>query len=197
MIHINPRIAFNTEWCAYWESFLTNAELNFLIHHHAWSNKDIAQIGGAKSPSENLDYRRTNVAWFDFRSEHEIIWNKIKDVIATVNNQFFHANLSGIYEPMQLTEYSASDKGYYDWHTDGGIEDKVVPRKISMVLMLSDESEYEGGYLQIKTSRDNETLEMKKGRAWFFPSYVLHRVTPITKGLRKTAVVWAGGEHWK
>jgi len=125
------------------------------------------------------------------------IWNKIKNVIATVNNQFFHAHLSGIYEPMQLTEYSASDKGYYDWHTDGGIDDKVVPRKISMVLMLSDESEYEGGYLQIKTSRNNETLEMKKGRAWFFPSYVLHRVTPITKGLRKTAVVWAGGEHWK
>jgi len=197
MIKINPKVPFNTEWCAYWENFLTDEELNFLIHHHAWHNKSIAQVGGSDVPSADLDYRRTNVAWFDFNVEHQTIWNKITEIISTVNNQFFHVNLSGIYEPMQLTEYSASDKGYYDWHTDFGVEDKLVPRKLSMVLMLSDESEYEGGYLQIKTRRDNQTLEMKKGRAWFFPSYVLHRVTPITKGIRKTAVVWAGGEHWK
>jgi PKHD-type hydroxylase len=63
--------------------------------------------------------------------------------------------------------------------------------------MLSDNSEYEGGEFQIKVGEKNEVLETKKGRAWFMPSYILHRVTPITKGVRKTAVVWAGGDQWK
>lgn len=197
MIEINPKVPFNTEWCAYWENFLTEEEINFLIHHSSWNTKTSAKIGGGNEQAYDSDYRRTNVAWFDFSPEHQTIWNKIKEVIATVNNQYFHADVKGIYEPMQLTEYTAADKGYYDWHTDMAPEDKLVPRKLSMVLMLSDPSEYEGGFFQIKTAKNNTTLEMKKGRAWFFPSYVLHRVTPITKGLRKTAVVWAGGEHWK
>ena len=67
-----------------------------------------------------------------------------------------------------------------------------------MVLMLSDPSEFEGGQLEIKTDSDNPiTLEQKRGRAWFFPSYVLHRVTPVTKGTRRSLVLWIGGPEFK
>ena len=67
-----------------------------------------------------------------------------------------------------------------------------------MVLMLSDPSEFEGGELQIKTDSDDAiTLEQKKGRAWFFPSYILHRVTPVTRGIRRSLVLWVGGPEFK
>ena len=67
-----------------------------------------------------------------------------------------------------------------------------------MVLSLSEPSEFEGGLLQVKIDNDEpKTLELKKGRAWFFPSYVLHRVTPVTKGIRKSVVIWVGGPAFK
>ena len=67
-----------------------------------------------------------------------------------------------------------------------------------MVLMLSDPSDFIGGQLQIKTESDVPIdLEQKKGRAWFFPSYVLHRVTPVVKGTRRSLVLWVGGPEFK
>jgi PKHD-type hydroxylase len=64
--------------------------------------------------------------------------------------------------------------------------------------MLSDPSEFEGGQLEIKVNNDDPvTLEQKRGRAWFFPSYVLHRVTPVTKGPRRSLVLWVGGPEFK
>ena len=75
---------------------------------------------------------------------------------------------------------------------------KNAPRKLSMVLMLSDTSEFEGGELLLKSDSDeHKSLSMAKGRAWFFPSYMLHKVTPVTKGVRKTLVLWVGGPEFK
>ena len=65
-------------------------------------------------------------------------------------------------------------------------------------MLLSDPSEFEGGELQVKTCSDQiSTLETKKGRAWFFPSYTLHRVTPVTKGVRRSLVLWSGGPEFR
>ena len=67
-----------------------------------------------------------------------------------------------------------------------------------MALLLNDVTEFEGGFFQVKNENDKiKTLEMKKGRAWFFPSYTLHRVTPVTKGIRKSLVIWVGGPPFK
>ena len=67
-----------------------------------------------------------------------------------------------------------------------------------MALLLNDPSEFEGGKFKIKTNSDSEQeLELKKGRAWFFPSWTLHKVTPVTKGVRKSLVVWVGGPSFK
>jgi PKHD-type hydroxylase len=67
-----------------------------------------------------------------------------------------------------------------------------------MSLLLSDPSEFEGGELQVKTDSDEAiTLEATQGRAWFFPSWALHRVTPVTKGVRRSLVIWVGGPPFK
>jgi PKHD-type hydroxylase len=94
---------------------------------------------------------------------------------------------------MQLGVYTEHDQGHYDWHIDSGLETNTVPRKLSMALLLSDPSEFEGGELQIMRAGVPESVEQKRGRAWFFPSYLMHRVTPVTKGIRRSLVMWVGG----
>jgi PKHD-type hydroxylase len=63
--------------------------------------------------------------------------------------------------------------------------------------MLSDPEEYEGGELLLKTSAFPIKTLNKKGTIIFFPSYVLHEVTPVTKGTRKTLVGWVLGPNFK
>ena len=41
------------------------------------------------------------------------------------------------------------------------------------------------------------TAPSKKGAAIIFPSFYLHRVTPVTSGIRKSFVLWVGGEPYR
>ena len=191
---LNPRNFDGKENVVYWDNFLTQEDIHFLRHHPSWMNYHAAEVGDSVN---DMNTRRTNVGWVDFSEQNQHIWHKIAQVVSEINSKFFHINLTGFYEDMQLSEYSGAYQGHYNWHTDACPSDNKVPRKLSMVLMLSEPEEYEGGELQFKVSDKDETLEMKLGRAWFFPSYLLHRVTPVTKGVRKTAVLWVGGEPWK
>lgn len=196
MLLLNPINHYGSEDIVYVDNILSDDDIRFLSYHPSFTEAYAAMIG--QRNDVNLEHRRTNIGWVDFSETNLPIWHKIAKAVSEINSQFYRINLTGFYEPMQLSEYSASFKGHYDWHTDGSKkDDKGVPRKLSMVMMLSEPDEFEGGELQVKASDVDETLEMKKGRAWFFPSYILHRVTPVTKGLRKTAVMWVGGEPWR
>lgn len=192
---IPPVNTFGKDNSAYWEGFLTDEEINYLTNVNNWSNVAPAQIGSGVT---NQNIRSTKISWLELSHENKDIWNKLSRVVAEVNSRYFHFDLTGFYEPIQLGIYTAEDKGHYDWHVDMFIGNKSVPRKLSMVLMLSDPSEFEGGELLLKSDSDKYTsLSMAKGRAWFFPSYMLHKVTPVTKGTRKTLVLWVGGPQFK
>jgi PKHD-type hydroxylase len=192
---IPPVNTFGKDHSAYWEGFLTEEEINYLANISNWSNIAPAQIG---SGVINQNIRSTKVSWLELSNENKDIWNKLAKVVAEVNSRYFHFDLTGFYEPIQLGIYTAEDKGHYDWHIDMSTSNKTPPRKLSMVLMLSDSSEYEGGDLLLKPHSDQiQKLDMVKGRAWFFPSYMLHKVTPVTKGIRKTLVLWVGGPAFK
>lgn len=195
---IPPVNTFGKDQYAYWESFLTEDELNYLINSNNFLDNKPAEIGLGENGIINKNVRSTKVAWLQLTHENKEIWDKFSRVIAEVNSRYFHFDLSGLYEPIQLGTYSAEDNGHYDWHVDMFIGNKTTPRKLSMVLMLSDPLEFEGGDLLLKPDKDQHIkLEMAKGRAWFFPSYMLHKVTPVTKGIRKTLVLWVGGPQFK
>lgn len=195
---IPPRNNFGLDHSAYWDDFLCEEDLQYLIYHSNWKSLESARIGGAQENTIDENIRRTNICWLGIDQENSYIWEKISNVVAEVNRKFFQFNLSGFHEPMQLGLYKATDQGHYNWHTDNSISETKVPRKLSMAISLSDPEDYEGGELQIKPFSDEPiTLENKKGRAWFFPSYMLHRVTPVTLGIRKSAVLWVGGPQFK
>jgi len=75
----------------------------------------------------------------------------------------------------------------------------VQSRQLSKTMPLNDPLEYEGGEFQIQTGLPEQPLivEQKRGTAIIFPSFMLHRVTPITLGVRKSIVVWAVGPKFK
>jgi PKHD-type hydroxylase len=182
---------------AYWDSFLTQQDVDTILSLPQWHDCEPGQIGKTNDGIIDTNIRNSGIVWFTPCEKTNHIWLKITNAIAEVNNQFFHFDLKGCYEPAQLSIYRAKDKEHYGWHVDHGM-DTLTPRKLSMSLLLSDTNEFKGGELEVKTINDDPlTLDQRQGRAWFFPSYTLHRVTPVTKGVRRSLVLWVGGPPFK
>jgi PKHD-type hydroxylase len=196
---IPPRNIPGKETIAYWENFLTPEDIALILSQPEWLQLQPGCIGGATdNGTVNKEVRSTELAWLGVKPELRHIWDKFAQATAEVNSRFFHFDLTGFHEQMQLGVYHASDNGHYNWHTDAGMGDRHAPRKLSLSMLLSDPSEFEGGEFQVKTDNDDvKQLETAKGRAWFFPSYTLHRVAPVTKGVRRSLVLWVGGPPFR
>lgn len=195
---IPPRNNAGKELMSYWEGFLSDEDINLILSQPEWDNLEDGCVGEAGKFEVKDHVRSTKISWLGPKQELMPLWDKLANTVAEVNRKFFQYDLTGFYEPMQLGVYRADDNGHYDWHIDASPMDGAAPRKLSMAMLLSDPSEFEGGEFQVKTTSDDvQTLEIKKGRAWFFPSYMLHRVTPVTKGVRKSLVLWVGGPQFK
>ena len=193
---IEPRKKIGTTSVAYWEDFLTEEDINKILNLPEWNNLKEGRVG---NEIVNTKVRDSKINWISLTDENLEIYKKISNVMSVINSKFFDFDLTGLYETIQLSLYDGKDKGHYDWHADCGYEDYTnVPRKLSMSLLLNNPEDFEGGEFQVKADSDvSKNLELKKGRAWFFPSWVLHRVAPVTKGVRKSLVVWAGGPSFK
>lgn len=199
MLHpIPPRECFSKDYVAAWENFLTDEDINLLLAQPEWLDFGDGSIGNNAEGVVNKNIRSTKIGWMNPKPQMAHIWEKLAHAAAEVNREFFNFDLTGFYESMQLSIYSQDSKDHYSWHIDSGIKTDAVPRKLSMSLLLSDPREFEGGELQVKVFNDEaHTLEAKKGRAWFFPSYTLHRVTPVTRGIRRSIVLWIGGPAFR
>jgi PKHD-type hydroxylase len=138
----------------------------------------------------NKTKRSAKIFWLPKTDEFLEIYKIMSDFILKCNQEFYGFRLSHISENLQYTVYTADDQGHYDWHIDMGPE--KARRKLSLVCQLSDPSEYEGGELQINTGQIM-VPEKEKGTVILFPSYLLHRVTPVTKGTRRSLVLWIEG----
>ncbi len=196
---IKPKEFFNKDTHAYADIIFSNEEINHILSLPEWLATYDACVGGTNNTDVVAkEIRETQISWLPVNDTTRWIWERISNLVTDINNQFFNFDLTGCYEGIQLGIYNEKNLSHYTWHIDASSKDKGVPRKLSMSLILSDKNEYEGGELQIKTTNDNPiTLETPKGRAWFFPSYTLHRVTPVTKGVRRSLVLWVGGPAFK
>jgi predicted 2-oxoglutarate/Fe(II)-dependent dioxygenase YbiX len=178
---------------ATWEGAFTTQELNWL-QQQAKSAKENAFVGSGDSGSINTDIRRSQLKWLSNTPETNWIFEKLADVCLRLNMEYFRFDLTGFGENLQLTNYDQSENGMYGWHLDYG---NVISRKISMVVQLSDDSEYEGGNLQIMTNGEPKTVSKQRGLIAVFPSYTLHQVTPVTSGNRQSLVAWVSGPAFK
>ena len=137
--------------------------------------------------------RHSTISWIPF-NKMQPMYDDLLHLIQKINRNHFGFSNVQITEPAQVSEYSKGQ--FYHWHTDSPIDMDTEPpvRKLSMTLLLNDPSKFEGGNLEIA----GKTLShMKQGHAAIFASFLQHRVIPVTKGVRKSLVVWFSGEPFK
>ena len=153
-----------------------------------------AKVGEGEQ-SKKDDYRKSRIKWCPQNEEWAWVYGKLHDFIKSANDSMWKFDLSAMNEQIQYTEYYGTQEGGYDWHMDCGIEIQNQ-RKISVTVQLSDSHEYEGGDLQFNIGKEI-VAHREQGAAIIFPSFYLHRVTPVTKGVRKSFVLWVGGEPYR
>jgi PKHD-type hydroxylase len=130
----------------------------------------------------------------EYNEETKWIFNKIAAAVGNANAEYYKFDLLGITHALQLLHYKATENGHYDWHIDCG-DGKSATRKISLSIPLTDRGVYEGGKLEINNNGNVIQAIDEQGSITFFPSYLVHRVSPVTKGERWVIVVWVHGPN--
>lgn len=177
---------------------------NSIIKQFSKENFNSGKIGSGDQGRVDAKERNTEIQWasknslveciisrFIIQANQEAVWNfditepEIVQIGRYKENQFYKQHIDCY---VKGSDVIATGDG-------GGI---IVPmlsqRKISASLLLNDESEYEGGDLVML----NELITTKKqGSIIVFPSFMAHQVTPVTRGVRYSAVCWMAGPKWK
>jgi PKHD-type hydroxylase len=162
----------------------------------------------------NKEIRRSDVCFFNDAELNQINGNQM---ILANWHMGLRWKIRGA-EQFQFTSYKDSEKGHYNWHTDGTQDHpsgrvpvfELAPnitftndaslagtvRKISCSIILNDD--YEGGELGFRWFENEEEAKIKyiKPKALdciFFPSCLSHKVAPVTKGTRYSVVRWYAG----
>ena len=145
---------------------------------------------------ENVDpeNRKSKVKWLNWDTW---IAGIINNIMISANNDYFHYDLDHFDSGIQVTKYQPND--FYGWHVDMlPVHTKdCYTRKLSLSLLLNDD--FEGGDLEVANTTDNTSyiLKLKAGSVAVFPSWVKHRVKPVTSGTRYSLVAWMNGPQFK
>ncbi len=156
-----------------------------------------ADITGSKSAevlstdnTKDSSVRRSKILFLDF-NEFSDIYACIQESVRYVNDNYYKWRLDSL-EGLQYAEYSSTDQGFYACHTDSSLKGYGGSvRKLSFSILLSDD--FEGGDLKFHNFDQGHTINLNKGDAVFFPSFMPHSVEPVTKGIRKSLVGWIQG----
>jgi len=149
---------------------------------------------GTKGGHIDTNTRTSHISWIPF-SKMADMYKDIDKIMQATNRNHFGFDGMTINEMAQYTEYP--EGGFYEWHVDNDVNMQYEPpvRKISMTLLLSPESEFEGGDLELMS--EGKVAKIKQGHAVFFASFIRHRVKPVTRGRRQSLVMWFGGTPFK
>ena len=188
----------------FYEGVVSPDICNSLVNRFNENSYQEAKVGGNNAGITNKKIRDAQIQWaqkndlvecilarFITQANQEALWNfditepEIVQIGKYEENQFYEQHIDSY---IKGSDVMATGFG-------GGV---IIPmlsqRKISASLLLNDESEYEGGDLIIL----NETVKIKKqGSIIVFPSFMAHQVTPVTSGVRYSAVCWMAGPKWK
>lgn len=143
------------------------------------------------------DIRRADLVWIDDVPGADWVMDRIIDIVAAANRDAFDVTIREFGESAQVARYGAEREGHFDWHSDIGTGQWAAQRKLTMVVQLTEPDAYTGGLLQVWPSNSVITAAVARGSATLFPSYLLHRVTPVTAGERHSLTIWAHGPRYR
>jgi PKHD-type hydroxylase len=143
----------------------------------------------------NPDIRNNvGVIWLKDEMKFSWLYTIVAGLVNKANTERFNKVLYHM-EPLQYTLYNEESESFYGQHVDQLVTfDNPTKRALSFSVQLSHPQEYEGGRLELYTG-DNFQTPMNRGDMVFFNSTVLHEVTKVTKGMRKSLVGWVHGPN--
>jgi len=167
-----------------WEKELPHETCQKIINlgEERWDEAVVNKDTGSKIFDDRI--RQSDIVWVN----DEWIYDLVMPYMLTANEQAGWKYNIVAAEECQITRYTTD--GFYTWHKDGLGSHKEVrengnTRKITVAVALN--SDFEGGELQFH-GLTTHTLEA--GSIVVFPSFLDHRVTPVTKGIRYSLIVW-------
>ena len=188
-----------------WKSFIvettnpifTPQQCQMIIEAGRAEPKQNAEVGskeGIKGGRIDTKTRTSHISWIPFKKMTDM-YRDIERIMKTTNGNHFGFDGMTLTEYAQYTEYP--EGGFYDWHIDSDLNCQNEPpvRKISMTCLLSPQNEFEGGDLELV--KKGQAVKLIQGQAVFFASFIRHRIAPVTRGNRKSLVMWFGGTPFK
>lgn len=176
-----------------WHDLFSQAELDALARHCDALVLEQAGLAG----SDHNTIRKTRVAWVMREPATESFYRRMEEIVLALNARFFRFDLS----QLVTFQYAVYDGGgHFDWHKDYGRaygEPGQEPRKLTLSLQLSDGADYDGCDLEVRGGNEIDIAPRERGALIAFPANVLHRVTPLTRGVRKSLVIWAAGPEFR
>lgn len=177
LIHDVPG-AFSEEEC---DSLIALGERSGLVPATVWAGRGDEVDPAARSALTSHHPRGASTAW---------IYDRLDRLFAAAGDAF-GIEVGPVAEPLQILRYG--EGGHFQaWHSDGG-HDAMDRRLVSVSVELSPLGSHEGGDLEIIPDTVGRGRSLPRGGARFFPSRAIHRVTPVTRGVRHALVIWTGG----
>ena len=177
---------------AFWKNAFSKKECQTIIN--IAKNKGLIK-GATLNDNKTKDVRDSKISWLYSSDNIDWVFRRVTDITLNLNKRFFKFNLFGINEGFQFTNYKAPS-GKYGKHIDRAMN--IPVRKLSISIQLTNPKKYEGGELKLYNGKkEGSVMDKEQGTLIIFPSYILHEITPITKGERDSLVTWVTGKQFK
>lgn len=178
---------------AWFKNFFTSEQMDNI--RGLWNEERVidARVNQAGEDKDKDDLRKSRIIFIK-PGEVDWVYDKLAQACIQLNSKRYKFDITGFQTELQLAKYE--DGGFFDWHMDFGSGD-ISNRKLSITVQLSDPDEYEGGQLQFMINQRVVDAPREKGTAVIFPSFALHRVTPVTRGCRMSIVGWIAGPPYR
>jgi PKHD-type hydroxylase len=171
--------------------FISDAEIDRLIADH----ESLLEEGKLGFGNTDSAVRRSKVVMFGTEERYHWLYERVWAAASDGNRQMFGVDIATVEPNIQLARYDSGDRGFYDWHTDFASVRQL--RKLSISVQLSRSEDYEGGDLELIYGTRPTPMDRTRGALIAFPSFMLHRVTPVTRGTRWSLVAWIVGPRWR
>jgi PKHD-type hydroxylase len=165
--------------------------------------EEIAQLGGSFPLAETTvvdqhrlqNHRMCRTHFIKRQPATEPLYALLWESAYDAAQRHYGLELSRITRQPHYVEYHAG-RGHFHWHNDYSHESAEAPRKVTVVIQLSHSDDYDGGAFETFGPMGS-TAPRERGTIFCLPSIIPHRVTPVTRGVRKAIVAWVSGPRFK
>ena len=189
------------EWCYFKQHFTVQQceKIQQIIKVRPYSDATIGLAGGKIGTDDS--YRRSKIR-FAYNNDNELDWvfKELWMLAMWANKDWFNFHINKL-DYIQVAEYDESYSGEYKRHIDvfWMNNDPNYHRKLSCIVQLTDPNTYEGCNLEFYDTNHIPNVDeiRTQGTVIFFPSFISHAATPITKGTRYSIAAWFDGPKWQ